>query len=597
MFTAYRFFFFEINNHEIIDAAPKESLLTGLRFDIAVVCFWLIPMYLLQILASRTQRNSLLKAQAVIEPIWFILGAILMTLTSVANIGNYKYYYAPIGVSILNWSDNASEVGGMLWEDSLFKQLLIAVIAFTLFFVLLYVIFSRKTKTNLDLTPKYQWIVLLMLVIGARGGVQWNSLKAENANWGQNTFFNQVASNPVFHLSRTIISDADAFTEMDDLEYQAYPAVWTSQVAQKQTDSQTITKNANVVLIFMESFAEHQLPFSPFFDSLTQQGIYFPQFYSAGEHTYNGIFSTHFGAPSSQGRHMLRWLQKSKIEGISDVLKRHGYYNAMHIPHSRSFDMMSGFFWQHHYDTITDVLNMPNSLKTDGVWGTNDGNNFIYAAQLLDRIAAKKRPFFFSTLTISNHAPWQIPTAFKPNYSKNIADRAAHYADASLRTFFSLISKKSYFKNTIFIILGDHGMHQESNDYPLPLSLHHVPCLIYAPALLSHEKPHTGFAQQEDIKPTLLAMLGIAYKDPFPFGINLLTHARTYATFCSDAWYGIRDNQGYTIMNRFGESQSFTIGNTQSNAENNTALMQLLRHHTRYTESFFHELKYYKKLP
>lgn len=596
MFTAYRFYFFEINNHELTKAAPAEALLTGLRFDIAVICYWLIPAYLLHIIIIRSQHKAWIRTQSILNPIWFILGAILMTLTSVANIGNYKYYYAPIGLSILNWSDNASEVGGMLWEDSLFKQLLIAVIVFTICFITIYIILFRKTSKSVELPSKSQWIILVALIIGARGGFQ-HSLRAENANWGQNTFFNQVAVNPVFHLSRAIISDADAFDLMDENEYQHYASTWSAQFAGKQTDSQTVLKNANVVLIFMESFAAHQLSFSPFFDSLSQRGIYFPQFYSAGEHTYNGIFSTHFGAPSSQGRHMLRWLQKTKIEGISDVLKKHGYYNAMHIPHSRSFDMMSGFFWQHHYDTITDVLSMPDSLKNNGVWGTNDGNNFIYAAQLLDRIAAKKKPFFFSTLTISNHAPWQIPKDFKPNYSKNIADRAAHYADASLRTFFDLVSKKPYFKNTIFIILGDHGMHQESNDFPLPLSLHHVPCLIYAPSLLSYEKPHSGFAQQEDIKPTLLALLGIEYKDPYPFGINLLTHTRNYATFCSDAWYGIRDNQGYTIMNRFGESQTFTIGNTQANSENNTEFMQLLRQHTRYTESFFHKLKYSKKLP
>ncbi|MFN5252255.1 MAG: LTA synthase family protein [Bacteroidia bacterium] len=596
MFTIYRFAFFELNNHELIKAAPTVALLTGLRFDIAVVCYWLLPLYALHILTHFTSRKMLLTAFAVFEHIWLLLGAVFMTLTAVANIGNYKYYYAPIGLSILNWSDNATEVGGMLWEDNLFKQLFFAVVLFITVYGIVYVFMYRKQGGTEGKPTKYDWIGLILLLLGARGGLQ-HSLKAEDVNWGQNTFFNQVALNPIFHLTRNITSDADAFVPMSENEYTAYNAAWAAQFAEKQTDSQTVLKNANVVLIFMESFSAHQLPYSPFFDSLSQEGIYFPQFYSAGEHTYNGIFSSHFGAPSSQGRHMLRWLQQAKIEGISDVLKRHGYYNAIHIPHSRSFDHMSGFFWRHHYDAITDVSCMPDSLKNPGVWGTDDGKNFQFAAQLLDQIAQKKKPFFFSTLTISNHVPWLIPKEFKLGYSKNIADRAANYADASLRAFFKTISKKPYFKNTLFIILGDHGMHQETNDYPLPLSLHQVPFLLYAPAMLSKEKPHPGFAQQEDIKPTLLALLGIQDTQTHAFGINLLTHARLYATFCSDAWFGIRNKQSYTIMNRFGETHTYTLGENTENPNQDTALAAILRQHTRYTESYFNNLKYNKKLP
>jgi hypothetical protein len=50
-------------------------------------------------------------------------------------------------------------------------------------------------------------------------------------------------------------------------------------------------------------------------------------------------------------------------------------------------------------------------------------------------------------------------------------------------------------------------------------------------------------------------------------------------------------------MNRFGETHTYTLGENTENPNQDTALAAILRQHTRYTESYFNNLKYNKKLP
>ena len=58
--------------------------------------------------------------------------------------------------------------------------------------------------------------------------------------------------------------------------------------------------------------------------------------------------------------------------------------------------------------------------------------------------------------------------------------------DFSLGEFIRLAKKEDYYNNTIFVILGDHGLGHESqpNNYGA-LSFHHyhVPLTIYSPGL------------------------------------------------------------------------------------------------------------------
>jgi phosphoglycerol transferase MdoB-like AlkP superfamily enzyme len=77
--------------------------------------------------------------------------------------------------------------------------------------------------------------------------------------------------------------------------------------------------------------------------------------------------------------------------------------------------------------------------------------------------------------------------------------------------------KEDYFKNTLFVIYGDHGLPSIHSDN-VPLGMikhhiinHHVPLLFYAPGKLE-PKEDKKIASQVDIMPTIAGILGVPYK-------------------------------------------------------------------------------------
>ena len=82
--------------------------------------------------------------------------------------------------------------------------------------------------------------------------------------------------------------------------------------------------------------------------------------------------------------------------------------------------------------------------------------------------------------------------------------------DYSLQKFFQEAEKAPYFKNTIFVLWGDHGIPRGSTDTrfgDLTLAIHQVPLLIYAPGMIEPRRDAT-VASQMDILPTLMSLLG-----------------------------------------------------------------------------------------
>jgi phosphoglycerol transferase MdoB-like AlkP superfamily enzyme len=76
--------------------------------------------------------------------------------------------------------------------------------------------------------------------------------------------------------------------------------------------------------------------------------------------------------------------------------------------------------------------------------------------------------------------------------------------------------KESYFANTIFVFVGDHGVAGNATEmYPevwtqQSLTNEHVPLLFYAPALLKAEK-REEVVSQIDILPTIAGLAHISY--------------------------------------------------------------------------------------
>ena len=79
-------------------------------------------------------------------------------------------------------------------------------------------------------------------------------------------------------------------------------------------------------------------------------------------------------------------------------------------------------------------------------------------------------------------------------------------------------STRDYYRDTIFVFVGDHGVHLRGIDL-VPLNEYRVVCFILAPGLEPRRMNRP--ISQMDIAPTLLGLLGGEWKTPF-FGRDFL---------------------------------------------------------------------------
>lgn len=583
--TLCRFLFFYVNNTELVSSPPAQSLLTGLRFDLLVISFWLILPFSLGLLVQFRSKALPLPLHQFL--VWYLrISMVLLVLISVADVAWYSYFYAHISTAILNWMKDPGDMLKMLFSERLYLLSILAFFILCIIALLLTNAIHRNFQQS-SLKPGFRipaWLMLsALLFLGMRGGLRARPLSLKDANFSEHHFFNNLALNPIYNLYQELFGNQQNFY----LPHQHTVADADSLVAQFASAAPEglfprIHTKPNVVLILMESMASWKMQDAHFLDSLSKNSIYFDSFFSSGEHTYNGIFSTLYGEPAVMGKHMLRLMEHSTVSGLPGVLKQAGYFSLFHIPHNRTFDNMSSFLWQHHFDSIVDYSQLPKDLQGGSGWGTCDHNWYEYAVRNMNALENKGKPFFNVILTISDHPPYFVPSGEGiPGFGAGPA-KMVRYTDWSISRFFKLASQCSWFSNTVFVILGDHGHFSGKADFPLPLSFHRIPCLIYSPKLIPRPFTTHQIAMQQDLFPTLSSILGLKANSN-PVSYDLSNSNRPFAVFCSDQYSGILSSDFFAMMDESGNAYGFSRNGNPASTEETSVWTDRMKIITSYT--------------
>ena len=271
---------------------------------------------------------------------------------------------------------------------------------------------------------------------------------------------------------------------------------------------------------------------TPFLDSLARKSLYFPRFYSAGNHTNHGIFSTLYSFPALMFRNLMKGSNIPHYQGLPSVLQANGYRTLFFMTHESQYDNMNAFLRTNGYDEIYSQENYP---KREVVNSFGVPDHYLYR-HALGRMARQKEPFMATLLSISNHPPYIIPEWFHPNADEE-DEQIVEYADDALRLFFKQAEAQPWYEHTVFVLLGDHGKLTGTSENEMPQCLNHIPLIIHAPGLVAEEVQ--SWCMQMDVQPTLLSMLGItAHQENF--GQNILQHPRSMALYTADNVIGAR---------------------------------------------------------
>lgn len=565
-FSGIRLLFFYQNNHELVDHPPIESMLVGLRFDISVVSYWLLPALLFNSLVFSALPP---KRKQRIETAYVTTGFAFLLMIGIADVGWYNYFFNHLNPIAFNYSKNPEEAMGMIWTMPAFRQLFWLFLLGTMIWIAYCFILNKLLPVKEHTGQKRFRLALAygtMAFVGMRGNLSGKPLDLADVRYSNIDFFNEVAINPAYYLYKNSFGKPGLFRLDKELAYNKFrneQQILSGASLLKPSDSGMLA-GRNVVLIIMESMGHGKVADSvrtPFLQKLKKYSLYFDSFYSSGEHTQNGVFATLTGQPGLMGNHMLRVAENLRVQTLPELLKQKGYFNLFQLPGSPSFDNISRFLRRHHFDSITNYTIMPKDLQSDHFWGTQDHLLLNYTIRNLDFLHPRGKPVFSAVLTISDHSPFDIPDVFPKERRTDSKYRdIVSYADWSLGNFFDSARRKPWFNKTVFLLVGDHGYQSAGNDCPLKLKLHHVPFFIYAPGSKLPKKTLHQLGEQPDILPTVAWLMGLD-SPADAWGINLLQAQRKQVHFFSDTKMGLFDGDNLHIIDEFGFASSHSIGN------------------------------------
>lgn len=555
------------NFHLVEHVHGKGSLLLqaffiGLRFDTVISCYILaLPilvfstLFLLGMLTRTAVRAG------------YIYLTVLFTIAFLAcstDIPFFNHFFSRLNDTLFNWKGHAAFGFKMVAQEPGYYLYFFVFLAVALIFGFLLRRLRRRHELFVSVRgekiPARNYLVLIPSVLvllalcflGIRGRIAEKSpIIPGTAYFCDDPFINQLGLNPVFTLLRSWldsqnpennglhrIDDRIALKTMSDLLKGAPTLPDISPIARRYQQA-GVFRNRNVVLVIMESMSAAKMGrygdpdhLTPFLDSLAAQSWSFDSVFSAGLHTYNGIYTSLFAHPALMKRHTMDHVTVPQMAGFPNVLKEKGYQTIFFTTHDELFDNMSGFLSANGVETVIGEKDYPLA-EVKSTLGVPDEFMFRFAVPKLNKLAEKGKPFFAAFMTASDHDPHVIPPTegFTPP-AKAPAQQIVAYADWSIRKFLGYASTQPWYANTVFVFVADHGGIWGENAYDVLFSYHHIPFIVFAPGG-TNPRAIPSLGLQSDVFPTVTSLVTTDFVNN-TFGIDLLREKHEYIVFSAD---------------------------------------------------------------
>ncbi len=379
------------------------------------------------------------------------------------------------------------------------------------------------------------WLIVL-LIFGIAGSNPAKPLMWKDAFKLGNNFKAYLALNPLENFFTTLrfrkpfTDDGSAKGQFEIMKHLLQLPENTANLNfQRNETFQQPAKKMNVVLVLCESFSMYKTSLSgnplqttPYFQQLAGEGLFFERCFSPSFGTARAVFSLLTGIPD---------VQLSKFSTRNpEALNQHTIINSFDdykkfyfIGGNSEFNNFKGLLINNVAGLKLYEEGMYKSPKFN-VWGISDKNLFKEANRILTE---QQQPFFSIIQTADNHRPFIIPEEDRSFVDSRMIDaaelkkygfdsqreyEASLYFDYCLQQFMENAKKQSWYNNTLFVFIGDHGVKGNASAlYPDAwtnerLSDEHVPLLFYSPAFIKPEK-RSEVVSQVDVLPTIAGLL------------------------------------------------------------------------------------------
>jgi phosphoglycerol transferase MdoB-like AlkP superfamily enzyme len=583
LFLIYLFIFTVFRVATVIFFKPKDirfmelfpSFWLGLKYDLRWISLILFPLTFMSIFKKLSPFYS--EATKRFWTVYLALLSLLVLFFYGADFGQFSYINARLNADALIFAEDPRESLQMVWQSYPIVWILIALVAVVLRMVWMFsrthVGVQEKNTHVHKFSYKRRWhlIALVLLSWFMYGFLTVRPLDFFRAFRLNDAFKSNLALNPLQNFFTTL-QFRDPVYETRAKEF--YPTMESflnlksaevksnGYLRVKQSGSHALESQPNIVLVICESFSMYKSSMSgnplnctPYFNSISQKGIFFDRCFSPTFGTARGVFATLTGVPDVQ-LSTFATRNESTVNQRSIINDFDGYEKMYFIGGRSQFNNFSGLV-----NNIKGVnIYEEGSFKSPklNVWGISDKNLFLEANAIM---AKQKKPFFSIIQTADNHRPYNIPEEDKDFVQKDIPEdtlkkygfesakeyNAFAYTDYCFKKFMEAAAKESYFENSIFVFVGDHGVEGNAMAvYPKAwteqrLADEHVPLLFYAPALLTPQK-RNEVVSQIDVLPTIAGMLFQPYRNS-TLGRDLLDTAKkdnaAFIIYHAPGWIGM----------------------------------------------------------
>lgn len=549
-FTILRLMFYLVfhsrSEHAANIADLTKAFYLGLKFDIRVTFVFLLIAALGMLIPVLNPRYSK-RAQK----IWTLYSTLCFSVAMLfyaIDFAYYSYLSLRVNATILQFFENPQISAQMIWQTYPVVSILIGIFTLSSFFFWQMNRFLRLPMTTPDspisTSGKRPWIqgllVTTLILGGLYGKISAYPLRWSEAYFSTDSFISSLGMNPIHYFFDTFENHEAPYDLNKVKKY--YPLI-SNYLGVDHPDLENLNFDrwlkprpqlppaTNVVVIIMESFAAHKtgvlghpLTPTPHFDQLASRGKLFTRFQVPSEGTARSIFGLITGLPDVN---VNRTSSRNPL-----IVDQHTLINAF-TQHKKFYFLGGSANWGNIRGVIAN--NIPDMTifeegmfhtKATDVWGISDFQLFNEVHRELSQLNPQES-FFTVIQTAGFHRPYTIPAEHgdfvnqelsqeqlsKFGFVSNDEYNSLRFSDYSLGHFIELAKTAPYFNNTLFVIIGDHGLPDLNAAHLTPgsrfhhLTRFHVPLLFYHP---TWKKPETFsfIATEPDVLVTVASMTG-----------------------------------------------------------------------------------------
>lgn len=524
------------------------ALWIGLRFDMRLACFILIPIVIAFLIPIYNPLNQ--SFFRLLAKIYLKMSILIIILLYGFDLGNYSYLDQRIDISSLKLLENPLIAFGMAWESYPMVIILFILV------IVVYFVWRNIDKTFTILTNRPKVFNFSQSIIGSTISgfififAIWGTFRQYRLLWSDAHFSNDpfiVASaiNPILYLNETRSFALEEFNEEKTrLNYGLMVKELNINIPNSKNLSFTrsiskrhIKDQPNIVVIFLESVGYNRMSRSgnplnptPNLDELSKNSIFFDRFYIPMVGTARSVFGLITGIHDV-----------ASVETASSnprIVDQYSSINALDN-YEKYYIMGGSASWRNVRSLLKNNIPDINIIEQDqidyprlDVWGISDNNLFKVAQETFENNNSSN-PFFAIIQTATNHRPYSLPDDVDGfniiNVDKSILSgagfdsqkqyNAMRMLDHTVGEFITFAKSSSYFDNTVFLFFGDHGtsdpraLHMPKSDFDLKLRSYQVPFFIYSPKIIKGGSIRSDVSQLVDILPTINGLAGNDYEN------------------------------------------------------------------------------------